>query len=518
MSNTKKSNSRAIHCRNEGNDLYKQGKFFDALIKYNESLASSEDDENLALAFNNRSSVFFELHLYRQCLNNIKLARVHNYPNEKMSKLNERESKCRSSVNTPKVTNPFDFFKLSYKQNEKIPFIIDGLELKTSEKYGRQIVTTRPLKVGDVISVESPFLKVLNSNCTFNYCNFCLNDNLLDLIPCENCSSAMFCNETCKTAANAYHQYECSYHGALQKLGHHYLTLRSFFKALTIVDGSIEELEKIFNECQESPKTYFDFDFSDADDAEFSRNQLRASLGLAKDDTIAESAQKTTGNRFPDLVFEASPKLNELWTAHKTFITKFFLHLYQVGRKTTSDIIRWPLNYHKFESVGRGNYLVGAFINHSCCPNVFQFAVEDKTVTIVSRPIEKGEQIFDCYTGVFYDMPKAERQALIKRNFSIMCDCEACKDPQRYQLCDALKVNDLKKLIAAENAYSTSVSKDFAKKKRNQQIKTVEELKVELQLNYKPKLFPNKEYVVYLYAFVASLKSLSRRDNLFFKS
>lgn len=509
-----KSNKQAIHCRNEGNDLYKQGKFFDALIKYNESLSFAEDDENRALAYNNRSSVFFELHLYKQCLNNINLARSHNYPNEKMSKLTERETRCRQAQ-TPKAVNPFDFFKLSYKRNERIPFIIDGLELKTSEKYGRQIVTTRPLKVGDVISIESPFLKVLNSNCTYNYCNFCLNDNLMDLIPCEKCSSSMFCNEKCKTAANSYHQYECTYLGALQKLGHHYLALRSFFKALSIVDGSIEELETIFNECQESPKTFIDFEFSNPDDKEFSRNQLRASLGLAKDDTITESAPKSTGTRFPDLVFESNPVLNILWTTHNAFIRKFILNLYQVGRKTTSDVIRWPLNNHKFESVGRGNYLVGAFINHSCCPNVFQFAVEDKTVTIVSRPIEKGEQIFDCYTGVFYDMPKADRQALIKRNFSIICDCEACKDPTRYQLCDALKVNDSKKLIAAENAYSTSVSKEFSRKKRNQQIKTVEDLKMELQLNYKPKQFPTKEYVVYLYALTASLKTLSRRDNIF---
>jgi hypothetical protein len=69
--------------------------------------------------------------------------------------------------------------------------------------------------------------------------------------------------------------------------------------------------------------------------------------------------------------------------------------------------------------------------------------------------------------------------------------------------------------MAAENAYSTSVSKEFIKKKRQQQIKTVDELKMELQNNYKPKQFPSKEYVVYLYAFVASLKTLSRRDNIF---
>lgn len=47
------------------------------------------------------------------------------------------------------------------------------------------------------------------------------------------------------------------------------------------MDGSIEELEKLFNECQKSQKTIFGFDFSDPSDPEYSKNQLRAALGLA---------------------------------------------------------------------------------------------------------------------------------------------------------------------------------------------------------------------------------------------
>jgi hypothetical protein len=64
-------------------------------------------------------------------------------------------------------------------------------------KYGRHIVTKTALKVGDIVSIETPFCGVLLSESKMlqipqdnihQRCSNCLKENALDLIPCQNCS------------------------------------------------------------------------------------------------------------------------------------------------------------------------------------------------------------------------------------------------------------------------------------------------------------------------------------------
>jgi SET and MYND domain-containing protein 4 len=162
----RKSNSESEKFRQEGNKLYKNGKFFEALLKYNASLCYAEDYSNLALAYANRSAVYFELKLYQPCLNNIQLARKHKYPADKMKVLDDREKRCLELMmeKTKICDDPFDYFKLSYKANPKIPFIVEEVEMKTDENYGRGIYAKQPLKVGDIISIETPFVNVLMSD------------------------------------------------------------------------------------------------------------------------------------------------------------------------------------------------------------------------------------------------------------------------------------------------------------------------------------------------------------------
>jgi hypothetical protein len=57
---------------------------------------------------------------------------------------------------------------------------------------------------------------------------------------------------------------------------------------LSIADGSIEELKKIYEECKGLDSTVFDFDFSNPQDPEYFKNQLRVALCLVKDDTVSE--------------------------------------------------------------------------------------------------------------------------------------------------------------------------------------------------------------------------------------
>lgn len=194
-----KSDEKSSELRAEGNAFYSKKRFFEATVKYNESLClASKESVNIGLAYANRSAVYLEMKLYEKSLKNIQMAFDNNYPKENYEVLKKREEKCRALLNQQvKLANHWNFFKLSGKSNKKLPYVVDSLELKISKKYGKHIVTNKNLKVGDILAIEKPFCGVLISesrfvevdrNNKFIRCTNCLSDNLLDLIPCDGCN------------------------------------------------------------------------------------------------------------------------------------------------------------------------------------------------------------------------------------------------------------------------------------------------------------------------------------------
>lgn len=186
-----KDNLKADEFRSQGNLLYQRSKFREALICYNKSLCfSTPKSPTLALAYANRSAVYLELKKFDHCLENIQLAREHKYAHGR--KLKEREEKChelkRSHPPDPE-NDPSSFWKLSYPANEKIPFIVNCLELRKDQKYGYHIVTNQDLNPGDVIAIEEMPFPTIFTHGIYKRCTCCLKSNVLNLIPCDGCSN-----------------------------------------------------------------------------------------------------------------------------------------------------------------------------------------------------------------------------------------------------------------------------------------------------------------------------------------
>jgi tetratricopeptide (TPR) repeat protein len=142
-----KNTSVSIDHRNEGNKLFNQGKYFESLECFNKSLCVAQSNsKEIPLIFASRATVYFETKEYQKCLENIQLARETGYPAEKIQILNVLEEKCKKFAKSQKLSDeddPWSFFKLSYPANEKIPFIIDCVELRKSKKFGRFIITNQ---------------------------------------------------------------------------------------------------------------------------------------------------------------------------------------------------------------------------------------------------------------------------------------------------------------------------------------------------------------------------------------
>jgi SET and MYND domain-containing protein 4 len=185
-----KSNKIADEWRKEGNLLYQRSEFRDAIIAYNKSLCHSEPgSKQLSLAYGNRSATYLEIGLHQECLENIQLARENNHPDAQ--KLKDREAKCLEAQTRKKSLkhDPEELIKLSYEPNKKIPFIVNCLELKTDEQYGRHIITNRDLSPGDIIAIEKPVLKAMEQvEHRYERCIFCLERKKHNLVPCNKCS------------------------------------------------------------------------------------------------------------------------------------------------------------------------------------------------------------------------------------------------------------------------------------------------------------------------------------------
>lgn len=190
-----KCSATADKWRNDGNELFRKGELLEALTLYNKSVCWATDREQLSLAYANRSAVYFVANQCEKCLENIMLAREHNYPLGKMQKLDDRAEKCTKMMESRRdesENDPWSFFKLSYPANERIPFIVECLELREDDKFGRYIVTSTDLRPGDVIAIEEPFYKCISKDFSHRRCAHCLKSNMLSLTPCESCTNSEF--------------------------------------------------------------------------------------------------------------------------------------------------------------------------------------------------------------------------------------------------------------------------------------------------------------------------------------
>lgn len=401
-----KSSQKAEVIRTKGFKDFTNGALYEALIKFNKSLCLAEPStKTVGLIYANRAEVYFKLKLYDKCLNNLEFARNEYCPRDKIKELKEMEESCLNFLAGPIVPleNPWKFFKLSYPAKQKLPYVIDSLEVKCDKKFGRYIITNQPLNVGDIIAIESPFFKILKTDPeddeypetnVYQYCANCMSDNLLDLIPCSICLTTMFCSQRCLHAANrGFHQYECSILQPLNQTGNWRMALRCFFDALSICGGSIEQLEELMKQSDDLSPTVFNFDFSKPWNYENAKNQLMCMLAL-------ERRVDVSIKDFSSLFFQ-HPKLVDIWNTHNVFINKFLERMMQIEILNFHGIKGRSLNRNKpYRScLGDGGYTLCSLINHSCCPNVMRIVVDNRMVLIVERPIKEGDQIFDCYIG-----------------------------------------------------------------------------------------------------------------------
>ena len=290
-----KSATDSTKLRNEGNKLYQKNRYHEALEVYSCSILNAPFESNgkeLSLAFANSSAVLFHLKEYHQCLQGIRQALSHDYPEELRYKLFDRQGKCllelgkngkalgcfkkaKQALNESKLDynkreiwskdlemeicksqeravqenemseeqtinnedvlkKAFHLPQLTHGQNSKFVSASNAVDITTSHVTGRHPIATQDINVGDILVIEKPFASVLLPRYLETHCYHCLRCVTVP-IPCLQCSTVRYCSEACaKQSWDSYHSLECRYLDLIHQAGlggNGHLALRIVAKA-----------------------------------------------------------------------------------------------------------------------------------------------------------------------------------------------------------------------------------------------------------------------------------------------
>ena len=177
---------------------------------------------------------------------------------------------------------------------------------------------------------------------------------------------------------------------------------RILLQVLDYFKGDMKKIKSIIKDPEIFKKTIFDFDMSNSDDP---NNFLHQFIAL-------NSLQKDNQSNKMNLLINNHPIL-ERWAASSNDqeIAKNFM-------KSITDIVCNSLGYDWWQlqkkgdallpksqlcggisimHVGNGIFPFSSFFNHSCNFNLERFAVDNKLIIWVRKPIKKGEQLFISY-------------------------------------------------------------------------------------------------------------------------
>ncbi|CAG9809543.1 unnamed protein product [Chironomus riparius] len=378
-----------------GNKYYNKQNYFLALILYNQLLSHAKRRKDLSIGYANRSAIYYEVEMYEECLQNIQLARDNRYPEDKFPQLNEREMQCRESMLEPKIDegNPLKIFKLSYPPNKKVPWIVDRVEVRTTEKYGRGIYASCNLEPGDIICIEDILINFRDTNHEYSHCYNCYKTNALNLIPCDLTGHMMFCSTACR---------DDLYCKAINIDG----IVSADVKILSDIAKAFGSKEKIDDfilntDPEELNKTIFDFDFNNQEDPEYQKNLMTCLLSLS---TNEHSNFGECCNIYNYVSEQTAQRI---------------LSVFNLNSKKSLIFV----NENEYLEVGCHVSLFASLINHSCLNNAFTVLVDNKVATVIQHPVKAGEQIFFNYIS---DTITTKSLTTIEELHMFRCDCRLC--------------------------------------------------------------------------------------------
>lgn len=411
--NRTKSDTISSKLRSSGNDKYHEKDIKSAMYLYNESIGFAQSSKNLSLGYANRSSCFFAMGMYNQCLLDIQLARDAGYPERSMAKLQSREDICKKSLQAQPQPTSNDSLS-DFEPNCELPSMGNSLIIENSSKYGKLVAAKRDIHIGETLFVEEPYIDIVY-NKDMKECSTCGKENM-NFIPCQNCADTMYCSSECGN--NNFHDVECdmTMHSVDHVVGESSLFL---LRSIIIAINTYSTIHELMDEVQSFNAT--------------ASGELCQSITLPQEryETFFKLSSVVSKQRILDyrekafIIFHAivnsSIRSKFSSTEEKRFLFHLIIHHGLILRsnafqRESGDDFEMKIN------------LITSYINHSCIPNVTVLHKHNTTVVKSILPIKKGEQLFILYmVNDDFEGSLTGVNEKLERIYGFRCECFICE-------------------------------------------------------------------------------------------
>ncbi|KAL8198892.1 UNVERIFIED_CONTAM: hypothetical protein K2H54_028877 [Gekko kuhli] len=397
----------------------------------------------------------------------------------KLRQLKAKVCQGKSFVCQPTVPSGAQEALEPWEENNRIPCASAAVSLRVSPDRGRHLAAARDIPPGEVLVREEAFVSVLRPGESFLlrgggaetamgepldnedlHCHRCLR-RLLASIPCQGCSYAKYCSQTCAQLAwENYHWRECSLGGLLLTLG---VFCHVAFRAVLVASSA--EIHTLVGESHRENSG----EANAAKDSASKEQDLASMPGCDADGQYHSSYQAIfsllshTEKQSPEFVFLCSlsvaalcKRLGEpglaapVWGKSPSERQEGATpaeappELKILGEAMLKHMLQLRCNAQAVTTLresGSGDKLVASseqvrlavalfpvvsLLNHSCDPNTSVTFSRTTAEVRALQPIAKGQEILHCYGPHKCRVGAAERHKELLAQYFFSCQCQAC--------------------------------------------------------------------------------------------
>lgn len=414
-----KNDAQSILYRKQGDELFHQKKWYEAMKIYNQSLCLAEiRSSNLGIGYAKRAQCFYQLKMYENCLLDLDLARFANYPRPSYELLDIREVEClklieeRPADSNEGLKAPI-VPSLSFKPHDSYPEMANVLEIERNKDSDWQIVAKEDIKVGKIVLVEKSFISMLNQS--YDKCCVC-SRTLTNLLPCNKCSKVLLCP---KCHCGKIHDVECD---AEMLFFGNYHSVSDVFRSILLAMSIFKNADDLMNfvkkvvtgDLSQVPDTISDL-----------KTKYRGFLHFAHDSVDLIECGPIAFILFNTLMGHCVVQQFFRTAQHHRFLMHLTFH-HQAALKVcgvASPVIGYDNQIEEIDY----NLILGVNLNHSCAPHLALKMVEGFAIMITLRPIRKGERVLLAFNELHVFGELEERQQGLLEELGYECDCVRCK-------------------------------------------------------------------------------------------
>lgn len=385
-----------------------------AVANVNTGVCFGRTSDVISEAYAVRAEIFYELRVNEATLESLSLAQAQGGYSKKTEqrisimsavaerRLEEEEAKGPLPLRPTQIPH---VPKLHFGPHPKVPFLDGCLELVYSIEYGRHVISNKQMGAGKILAIDEAICPTMTVEGRRLRCSTCFQENMFSLIPCESCTSALFCDSECyEIAMSSFHKYECPIIDFLYNNPDYRNVVRMCINTFK-TPADIEDYIAFTTNADIHLFNVFNIDWSNPP------HNYRAKLiyTLETNDTKRNLMDKfTVARQAAHLMLTLRTKTNiikDLFPTEKleNFLREYFYHHLQVvsvnGRvQQNCSSIHFNGETQQQKTFAYAIHPFTSMINHSCKANVAIMGYGlNKLILYTVRPISKGQQLFLDY-------------------------------------------------------------------------------------------------------------------------